>query len=89
MSWAPPGGVEREIPVCFPCHGRLAEGTAPDIRRVRFGNRTVPWFQAGPAYGSYVEGYYGRYARDGRFPEFVVAAMLLGGATRWVPHRIR
>ena len=80
VSWAPPGGVEREIPVCLPCRERLAEGVAPDVRRVRFGNRTVPWFQGGPAYGSYAEGYYGRYARDGHFPDFVIAAMLLGGA---------
>lgn len=80
VTWAPTGGVEREIPVCFPCRERLAEGVTPDVRRVRFGNRTVPWFQGGPAYGAYAEGYYGRYARDGHFPEFIVAAMLLGGA---------
>ena len=80
VTWAPPGGVEREIPVCLPCRERLTEGIVPDIRRVRFGNRTVPWFQGGRAYGSYAEGYYGRYARDGLFPEFIVAAMLLGGA---------
>ncbi len=80
VAWAPPGGVEREIPVCLPCRERLTEGLTPDIRRVRFGNRTVPWFQGGPAYAAYVEGYYGRYARDGQFPEFIVAAMILGGA---------
>lgn len=85
VTWAPPGGVEREIPVCFPCRERLAEGVTPDVRRVRFGNRTVPWFQGGPAYGAYAEGYYGRYARDGHFPDFVVAAMLLGGAAGGVP----
>ncbi len=81
VTWAPPGGVEREIPVCFPCQGRLVDGTAPDIRRVRFGNRTVPWFQGGPAYAAYVEGYYGPWARDGRFPDFVIAAMLIGGVS--------
>lgn len=80
VAWAPPGGVERDIPVCFPCRERLTEGLTPDMRRVRFGNRTVPWFQGGPAYAAYVEGYYGRYARDGHFPDFIVAAMLLGGA---------
>jgi uncharacterized membrane protein YgcG len=75
-SWAPPGGVPREIPVCLRCRGRLDGGTEPEVRRVRWGNRWVPWFQAGPAYGAWAEGYYGADARAGRFPDFIVLSVL-------------
>lgn len=75
-SWAPPGGVRREIPVCLRCRDRLDGGAEPEVRKVRWGNRWVPWFQAGPAYGPWAEGYYGAAARDGRFPDFIVLAVL-------------
>ncbi len=77
VEWAPPNGTEREVPVCFRCRERLAAGTEPEIRRVQWGNRRVPWFQAGPAYAAYVEGYYGSYARAGTFPDFILPAMVL------------
>ena len=75
VEWAPPGGVTREIPVCFGCEERLAGGERPDTRLVRWGNRYVPWYQAGGPYQSYVEGYYGGYVRQDLFPAFV----LIGG----------
>jgi len=74
VAWAPPGGVTREIPVCFGCEERLAGGERPDTRLVRWGNRYVPWYQAGGPYQSYVEGYYGGYVRQDLFPAFVLTA---------------
>jgi uncharacterized membrane protein YgcG len=66
VMWAPPGGVEREIPICLACSYRLEEGQAPEIRLVRLGNRRVPWFMSGPAYESYALGYYGAAVETGR-----------------------
>lgn len=74
VAWAPPGGVTREIPVCFGCEERLAGGERPDTRLVRWGNRYVPWYQAGGPYHAYVEGYYGGYVRQDLFPAFVLVA---------------
>ena len=78
VEWAPPGGVEREIPVCFRCRERLAADERPDVRTVRWGNRRVAWFQAGPAYSDYARGYYGSHAFDGSFPVFILWSVGLG-----------
>ena len=85
LMWAPPGGVEREIPVCPVCSHRLEEGRAPEIRLVRLGNRRVPWFMSGPAYESYAQGYYGAAVETGRLQAdrltgMYGGAMLAGGA---------
>lgn len=83
VAWAPPGGVEREIPVCLRCSERLTAGEQPDFRLVRFGNRWVPWFRAGPAYGAYARGYYTPYVGSGQLPDYLllgfVAAELVHG----------
>lgn len=81
VAWAPPGGVTREIPVCFGCEERLAGGERPDTRLVRWGNRYVPWYQAGGPYQSYVEGYYGGYVRQDLFPAFVLIGATSGPHT--------
>ena len=47
VQWTPPGGVERDVPVCRRDRDRLTAGEAPDIRRVRVGDRYVPWWEAG------------------------------------------
>lgn len=47
MTWAPPSGVERQVPVCAADARRLEGGVNPDIRLVRIGDRYVPWHQAG------------------------------------------
>lgn len=47
VAWAPPDGVERQVPVCPTCRQRLAHGEAPDVRTVRIGDRWVSWWVAG------------------------------------------
>ena len=86
VAWAPPGGVTREIPVCFGCEERLAGGERPDTRLVRWGNRYVPWYQAGGPYHAYAEGYYGGYVRQDLFPAFVLIAATSAPAAR--PHTV-
>jgi hypothetical protein len=46
IAWTPPGGVEREVPVCRRDRDRLTAGEEPDVRVVRVGDRYVPWWQA-------------------------------------------
>ena len=46
VAWTPPGGVEREVPVCRADARRLAGGEQPEIRQVRVGDRCVPWYAA-------------------------------------------
>lgn len=67
VTWTPPGGVEREIPVCFRDAERLAEGEAPQPRLVRLGDRHVAWYAAGPAYSPWATGWYDQLTRDGRY----------------------
>ena len=88
VMWAPPGGVEREIPVCLMDAHRLEEGLAPDIRLVRLGNRKVPWFMSGPAYESYALGYYGAAVEAGRLQAdrltgMYGGAVIAGGPGAW------
>jgi hypothetical protein len=82
VVWAPAGGNEREIPVCLADADRIAHGAEPDTRQVRKGNRMVPWYQGGPAYGPYAGGYYGAYALNGLFPAFILGSMM-GGMGGW------
>lgn len=46
LPWTPPGGVEREVPVCRSDKRRLDGGEDPEIRLVRAGDRYVPWYEA-------------------------------------------
>ena len=48
VRWTPPNGVERDVPVCRQDLVRLEAGDATEPRRLRLGNRTVPWYVAGP-----------------------------------------
>ena len=49
---------------------------------MRDGNRMVPWYEGGPAYGPYAGGYYGAYALNGLFPAVVLGSMM-GGFGGW------
>ena len=66
VEWAPPGGVPREVPVCFRDAERLAGGDQPDIRLVRLGNRRVAWFASGPMYAAWAGGWYAELVDAGR-----------------------
>lgn len=42
VTWAPPGGTERRVPVCRADANRLEHGQAPKMRLVLVGSRYVP-----------------------------------------------
>jgi hypothetical protein len=48
LPWTPPGGVERQVPVCRADKRRLDGGDDPEIRLVRVGDRYMPWHEAQP-----------------------------------------
>jgi len=66
LEWSPPGGVPREVPVCFRDAERLAAGAQPETRLVRLGDRRVAWFASGPSYAAWAGGWYAELVEDGR-----------------------
>ena len=66
VEWAPPGGVPRDVPVCFRDLERLTAGEQPDVRMVRVGNRRAAWFASGPAYAAWAQGWYADLVDDNR-----------------------
>lgn len=79
VTWAPPGGVERDIPVCFRDAERLAAGQVPAARMVRLGDRRVAWYAAGPAYQPWAAGWYDALVRDGRYDAERLTMMFVPG----------
>ncbi|MGZ4502085.1 MAG: hypothetical protein ACXVXD_16770, partial [Nocardioidaceae bacterium] len=76
ITWAPPGGQERQIPVCAADADRVAQGAEPDVRTVPQGAGRVPYWQGGPAYSPWASGYFGGYATSGLLPAFLLGTLL-------------
>ncbi|MBT3153522.1 hypothetical protein HTV45_22095 [Streptomyces sp. CHD11] len=72
--WTPPGGAEREVPVCAADRARLADGADPAVREVDTDHGRRPYWEAGPAYGPWAGGYFG----GGLLPGLLVGTMLGG-----------
>jgi hypothetical protein len=79
IGWTPPGGQERQVPVCAADADRVAQGAEPDVRTVQQGAGRVPYWQAGPAYSPWAGGYFGSYAASGLLPTFMLMTMLSPG----------
>lgn len=79
VEWAPPGGQLRDIPVCEADAERVDAGAEPDIRTVMNGPRRVPYWQGGPAYSPWAQGYFGGYAMQGLLPGLLIGSMMTGG----------
>ena len=77
VSWAPPGGIPREVPACPADAERVLAGTEPDSRQVMVGSRRVPYWQGGPAYQPMMAGYFGGYAGSGMLPGFLVGMVTM------------
>ena len=71
-TWTPPGGADREVPVCAADRTRLADGRDPVIREVDTDYGRRPYWEAGPAYGPWAGGYFG----GGILPGLLVGTML-------------
>jgi hypothetical protein len=62
VSWAPPGGVPRDVPACAADATRIKDGLDPDIRQVPVGGgERRPYWDAGPAYSGWAGGYFGGF----------------------------
>ena len=76
VEWAPPGGQARRIPVCAADADRLQQGAEPDVRTVAQGVGRVPYWQAGPAYSPWAQGYFSGFATSGLLPGFLLGSLL-------------
>ncbi|CAM5368851.1 hypothetical protein SFUMM280S_06448 [Streptomyces fumanus] len=59
VTWTPPGGATRQVPVCAADRARLDDGLGPMIREVDTDYGRRPYWDAGPAYGPWAGGYFG------------------------------
>jgi hypothetical protein len=58
VLWTAPGRGTRTVPACAQDASRVANGEQPEIRKVRYGSRVLPYWEAGAAFLPYGENYY-------------------------------
>ena len=58
VLYTQPGRGTRSVPACARDAARVEAGEPPEVRTVRIGGRTVPYWEAGSAYLPYGEGYF-------------------------------
>ena len=58
VMWTQPGRGTRSVPACAQDAARVANHEVPEVRKVKIGSRTVPYWEAGAAYLPYAEGYF-------------------------------
>ncbi|MFB7291379.1 hypothetical protein [Actinacidiphila glaucinigra] len=76
VPWTPDGGgAERTVPVCAADAARLEDGLEPMARQVDTPRGPRPYWEAGPAYAPWAQGYFG----GGMLPGILVGT-LLGGS---------
>ena len=59
VLYTAPGRGTRTVPACARDAARMRNGEPPDVRRVRIGGRSVPYWEAGAAFVPYGQGYFG------------------------------
>jgi len=69
VMWTSSRHGTRRVPACRMCAARVAAHEKPEVRTVRIGSRTVPYWEAGAAFHPYSRGY---------FPSESVAAASMG-----------
>jgi hypothetical protein len=75
VPYAPPGGIERDVPACALDVERLKAGADPDTRMVMVGSERVPYWQGGRAYAPYAAGYFGTFGPM----EWMFMGLMFGG----------
>jgi hypothetical protein len=83
VQWAPPGGVPRPVPACAADAERVHVGAEPDTRKVPVGAGRAPYWQGGPGYSPYAQGYFSPYAGSGLLPGVLLGAVMFGGFGGW------
>lgn len=79
VMWAPAGGVQRKIPACAADAERVLAGADPYIRTVQVGAQRVPYWEGGPAYAPWAQGYYSRWGGTDLLSGVLIGSMLSGG----------
>src|SRR5215210_6274804 len=79
VEWAPPGGVPRAVPACPADAERVLAGADPYIRTVQVGAQRVPYWQGGPAYAPWAQGYYSRWGGSDLLAGALIGSVLFGG----------
>ncbi|MFM7146800.1 MAG: hypothetical protein ACKOW5_10770, partial [Actinomycetales bacterium] len=57
-GWSPSGLAARSIPACGDCLPQVKSGASPRAREVRAKGGAQPYWQAGPAFRGYAQGYF-------------------------------
>lgn len=79
VTWAPPGGAPRDVPACAADAERVKVGADPYIRTVAVGAQRVPYWQGGPAYQPYAQGYYNSWRGSDMLTGMMIGGLLFGG----------
>lgn len=58
VTWTQPGRGTRTVPACAQDAARVANHEHPEVRKVKIGSLTVPYWEAGGTYLPYAEGYF-------------------------------
>lgn len=58
VMWTSTRHGTRRVPACRLCAARVAAHEKPEVRTVRIGSRTVPYWEAGAAFQPYSRGYF-------------------------------
>ncbi|HTF40291.1 MAG TPA: hypothetical protein VK754_06835 [Propionibacteriaceae bacterium] len=79
VTWAPPGGVARSVPACPADAERVLAGADPYIRTVQVGAQRVPYWEGGPAYAPWAQGYYNQWRGSDMLSGMLIGGLLFGG----------
>lgn len=79
VKWSPDGGVVRDVPACAADAERVEAGADPYIRTVQVGSQRVPYWQGGPAYAPWAQGYYSGWRGNSFLGDVFVASMIFNG----------
>ena len=71
VEWQAPGLTTREVPMCAACRTDVETGGSPAAREVDGPAGRQPYWQAGPQYAPYAQGYYSPFGN-------VMTAVMMG-----------
>lgn len=85
VDWTPPGGSSRSVPACAADAERVLVGAEPSIRTVQVGAQRVPYWQGGPAYEPWAQGYYSNWRGHSLIADIAIGSMIFHGLSG-LPH---
>ena len=79
VEWALQDGGVRSVPACTADAERVLVGADPYIRTVQLGGERVPYWQGGPAYAPWAQGYYAAWRGSPLVADMAVGSMIFHG----------